>query len=933
MLRSAEWAALDAALSKASSATSISHPKMAKLEELVVAHFRAAEQQSRHARLPGVDSDVSSFDTRAIIFTQYRDSVTEIVESLKAFAPLVKAVAFVGQSKGLTQKQQLQIMKEFKTGACNTLVATSIGEEGLDVGEVDLIVCFDAQASPQRMVQRMGRTGRRRKGRIVLLLSPGEKFTQKRAETKNLSMNKAVADGAKFRCYHPQASLFPDDVVPECLEVEFPRFESFVAPAGRRAKSKSAAVALSHAEDTTAWNDAIQASYSAQSNFLSEHELQYLNDYYAFSVDDLVSGQIEVSRSSSYPTPVGAVPHSSLCLSYLNLMNAVRESDFAAETVFEEMGSKLAAAEELLEPAPKRRKISEKIKPIEDDRKFVSVEHMRREEERYLLDAVPGVSRPMEHASDMLQAGNNGEDIDQAFDEEDIQLYPEPTPALRPPSPSYSPLVPIETVSPNATNSHSTLRKPSLFKRSSQLSPPASQSSKPLDTGIVHVPTAPILPFNASFGLQGWFIPEIEIVEDPSPTSGLFAVPPNRAPRKMSPMKNPIQVSPSRLLERVEDAFSPVRGSDLASLTSPPRQHRRLRRGVNNDHLDEPIDGNEASFNEEEALIASLNNSVRDSSPVSPSPEKDRPSHFSKSRSKMVTSLFELEPELSGDEEDHEDEEEDHEEDDSSWLTDSPDSSMNADVNMQAIYRQSLLSQMSPTQSGKRPGGEGFVGTPKRHNHNHFKMRFLDATAKDRHDAALRGALDPYVTFKVDYFRIALILQLFPIFRKTVSQKSGAIRNLFQGTPPSQILNASNDFEDEIVSSFQEKKSVATFNGSAAPIAVKPSRMHFSGRNPAHVPQTALTDIARSSVKFSAPRLTNVPPIHGAWNPPTPTFSSTRPQQGGPHNLPQMNRLVQFAPMNRSLPSEPVSAAYEDPEFDSALAELDIDAILLKRGK
>ena len=32
------------------------------------------------------------------------------------------------------------------------LVSTSIGEEGLDIGEVDLIVCYDAQKTPIRMV-------------------------------------------------------------------------------------------------------------------------------------------------------------------------------------------------------------------------------------------------------------------------------------------------------------------------------------------------------------------------------------------------------------------------------------------------------------------------------------------------------------------------------------------------------------------------------------------------------------------------------------------------------------------------------------------------------------------------------------------------------------------------------------------------------------
>jgi ERCC4-related helicase len=33
------------------------------------------------------------------------------------------------------------------------LVATSIGEEGLDIGEIDLIICYDSQSSPIRMVR------------------------------------------------------------------------------------------------------------------------------------------------------------------------------------------------------------------------------------------------------------------------------------------------------------------------------------------------------------------------------------------------------------------------------------------------------------------------------------------------------------------------------------------------------------------------------------------------------------------------------------------------------------------------------------------------------------------------------------------------------------------------------------------------------------
>lgn len=66
------------------------------------------------------------------------------------------------------------MVKQFKEGGYNTLVSTSVGEEGLDIGEVDLIVCYDATASPVRSVQRMGRTGRKREGRIVVLVAEGK---------------------------------------------------------------------------------------------------------------------------------------------------------------------------------------------------------------------------------------------------------------------------------------------------------------------------------------------------------------------------------------------------------------------------------------------------------------------------------------------------------------------------------------------------------------------------------------------------------------------------------------------------------------------------------------------------------------------------------------------------------------------------------------
>ena len=64
-------------------------------------------------------------------------------------------------------------MDSFKSNVYNVLVATCVAEEGLDIGDVDLIVCFDASASATRLIQRMGRTGRRRVGKCVILLTEG----------------------------------------------------------------------------------------------------------------------------------------------------------------------------------------------------------------------------------------------------------------------------------------------------------------------------------------------------------------------------------------------------------------------------------------------------------------------------------------------------------------------------------------------------------------------------------------------------------------------------------------------------------------------------------------------------------------------------------------------------------------------------------------
>jgi len=86
----------------------------------------------------------------------------------------VRAERFVGQAsklhdKGLTQEQQASLIQDLRKGYMNTLVATSIAEEGLDIPEVDLVVFYEPIPSEIRYIQRRGRTGRKTAGKAIIL--------------------------------------------------------------------------------------------------------------------------------------------------------------------------------------------------------------------------------------------------------------------------------------------------------------------------------------------------------------------------------------------------------------------------------------------------------------------------------------------------------------------------------------------------------------------------------------------------------------------------------------------------------------------------------------------------------------------------------------------------------------------------------------------
>ena len=137
-------------------------------------------------------------DSRIIVFATFRDTVAAVEKSLGELDG-VHPIQFVGQSSrggrdGLTPKQQIERLDEFRSGSANVLVATSVGEEGLDIPSADLVVFYEPVPSEIRTIQRRGRTGRHREGEVVVLIAEGtrDEGAKAAAERKEEFMQRAV---------------------------------------------------------------------------------------------------------------------------------------------------------------------------------------------------------------------------------------------------------------------------------------------------------------------------------------------------------------------------------------------------------------------------------------------------------------------------------------------------------------------------------------------------------------------------------------------------------------------------------------------------------------------------------------------------------------------------------------------------------------------
>ena len=148
-------------------------------------------------------------DSRIILFATYRDTVQLLVDHLTRHG--IACERFVGQAtkdteKGLSQKKQIAALTRFRNGEFKVLIATSVGEEGLDVPSTDMVIFYEAVPSEIRSIQRRGRTGRSRAGKIVVMVTKGtsDEVFRHVSAAKEKQMHRSMRTMGSFTSAAPQ---------------------------------------------------------------------------------------------------------------------------------------------------------------------------------------------------------------------------------------------------------------------------------------------------------------------------------------------------------------------------------------------------------------------------------------------------------------------------------------------------------------------------------------------------------------------------------------------------------------------------------------------------------------------------------------------------------------------------------------------------------
>jgi ATP-dependent RNA helicase DeaD len=121
---------------------------------------------------------------KLIIFCRTKKGVDDLVSSLQ-----VRGYLSDGLHGDLSQSQRDRVMKKFREGKLEILVATDVAARGIDIDDITHVINYDIPQDHESYVHRIGRTGRAgRKGVAITFVQPREyrqlRLIERLAKTK-----------------------------------------------------------------------------------------------------------------------------------------------------------------------------------------------------------------------------------------------------------------------------------------------------------------------------------------------------------------------------------------------------------------------------------------------------------------------------------------------------------------------------------------------------------------------------------------------------------------------------------------------------------------------------------------------------------------------------------------------------------------------------
>ncbi len=158
-------------------------------------------------------------DSRMIVFVRTRVRAERVAKAMARVG--IETVTIHGDKD---QRERSNIMRSFKQGNGNILIATDVSARGIDIADIDFVVNYDLPEREENYVHRVGRTGRGvNKGTAISFCAPEEKerleniqsFLNKPIEVLKLAKHEYKQIRTTPNSITDLRSIINDDVLPK----------------------------------------------------------------------------------------------------------------------------------------------------------------------------------------------------------------------------------------------------------------------------------------------------------------------------------------------------------------------------------------------------------------------------------------------------------------------------------------------------------------------------------------------------------------------------------------------------------------------------------------------------------------------------------------------------------------------------------------------